>query len=70
MEQVHKWGVFEATLASEADYEDPFHDVRVTVRLAAPSGARREVDAFWNGHREWRFRFSPDEPGRWRWIKL
>ncbi|MCD6360162.1 MAG: DUF4038 domain-containing protein [Armatimonadetes bacterium] len=59
--------VMEAELISERDYANALWDVTVIVTFTAPSGAERAVDAFWDGGRTWRVRFSPDEAGSWRW---
>ena len=32
----------------------------------SPLGETNEVDGFWDGGRTWRVRFSPDQPGRWK----
>ena len=62
-----QWGVFERAFESGEDHADPFRDVEAAVRFEAPSGRTRQVEAFWDGGRTWRVRFSPDEPGTWRY---
>lgn len=59
--------VFEAELTSEMDYDSPLWDVTVEVIFTSPSGKRHVVEAFWDGGRTWRIRFSPDEVGEWKW---
>ena len=59
--------VFEMKLISRMDYDNPLWDVTVRVHFTSPSGKRHTVEAFWDGGRIWRARFSPDETGEWRW---
>ena len=66
MREVAQWTVFEVALESERTHEHPLWDVTVSVRFSGPDG-ERAVDAFWDGGRTWRARFSPDRPGEWRW---
>jgi len=54
--------VFESVLA----YENPVQDVRVTVEFISEAGVF-QVDAFWDGERCWRVRFSPPQTGHWSW---
>ena len=68
MASVTQWAVYEAALEGSHEYDNPFWDVTVDVHLTAPSGARHSVEAFWDGARTWRVRFSPDEVGMWRWM--
>ena len=65
---VHQWGVVERALTTAREYPRPLWDVDVAVDLQSPSGKKRSVAAFWDGGRTWRFRFSPDEVGQWRWT--
>src|SRR5918994_2024985 len=62
---VPQWGRFEASFTSDRLYEYALHDVRVMVQFNSPSGATRNVEAFWDGERTWKVRFSPAETGRW-----
>lgn len=68
MVEIHRWTVFEVGATSARDYPNPFWDVDVSVRFTAPSGRTLAADAFWDGRRTWRVRFSPDEVGEWRWA--
>ena len=64
---IERYRVFETALESERDYEHPFLDATVTFTFTAPSGKRHTRDAFWDGGRTWRVRFSPDDAGKWAW---
>lgn len=62
------WSRFEVVLQSSTSYENPLQDVEVRVAFTAPSGARRVVDAFWDGGSTWRARLTPDEQGTWTFV--
>lgn len=64
---VAQWSVHEVALLSAREYAYPLEDVSVSVTFAAPSGAQTRVEAFWDGERTWRARFSPDLTGEWTW---
>lgn len=65
--QIQRYGVFETALQSDRDYDNPFLGASVKLTFTAPSGKQRNRDAFWDGGRVWRVRFSPDEVGEWAW---
>lgn len=67
-QNVSVWGLFEDSAVASKDYDKPLHEVIVEATFTAPSGARTSVPAFWDGARDWRVRFSPNEPGRWRYA--
>lgn len=64
---VHQWGVFEAVFISEQDYPEPLWDVRLEVTFTGPQGQKWVREAFWDGGRTWRVRFSPPAVGAWSW---
>ena len=57
---------FETTFQSALTYGSPVQDVRVTVEYFHHDGTF-QVDAFWDGERCWRVRFSPPQTGYWSW---
>ena len=67
---VAKWGRFEQSFRSSVVYSNALQDVSLRVIFKSPLGETNEVDAFWDGGRIWRVRFSPDQPGRWRFRTL
>ncbi len=67
METVHRWGVFQAEFTSEADYDEPFRDVRLRCSFKSPNRRTFWVEAFWDGDLTWRVRFMPDTTGRWKY---
>ncbi|NJN82357.1 MAG: DUF4038 domain-containing protein [Caldilineaceae bacterium] len=60
--------IFEAAFAGEREYADPIRNLTLTVDFAGPADAHRRVDAFWDGGRTWRVRFSPPVSGEWRYT--
>ena len=66
MAVVSKWGRFEHALKSSVSYTNALQDVSVRVLFRSPLGETNVVDAFWDGGRTWRVRFSPDMVGRWK----
>jgi hypothetical protein len=62
------WKRFEQTLTSETDYANPLQEVRLDALFTAPSGKQYRVPGFWDGGREWRIRFIPDEIGKWQVV--
>ena len=56
----------EIRLESAIDYPNALQDVSVTVEFAC-GPSRLVIDAFWDGERTWRARFSPEIAGRWTW---
>ncbi|NNJ26067.1 DUF4038 domain-containing protein [Alienimonas chondri] len=75
--EVGRGTVCEITLTAAVDHADPLRDVapRVRFTFAEPLGTLdREqvgksatVDAFWDGGRTWKARFSPPYVGEWTW---
>ncbi len=59
--QTHQWGVWEKRFTADIDSAELVSPARVR----GPGGAALEVDAFWDGGRQWVLRISPDQPGRW-----
>lgn len=64
-ERVPIWTRFETRFESAATYTNPVQEIRVDAEFVSPSARRHAVEAFWDGARIWRLRFSPDELGEW-----
>ncbi len=62
------WTRFEATWPASRLYDNPTHNVRMTVTFTAPSGEQEAVEAFWDGDDVWRVRFCPNEIGSWTYA--
>ena len=65
-EVVAKWGRFEHSFRSSLAYSNALQEVSLRVVFTSPLGETNEVDGFWDGGRTWRVRFSPAQPGRWK----
>jgi hypothetical protein len=63
---VAKWGRFEQAFKSTVLYSNAVQDARLKVVFTSPLGETSEAEGFWDGGRTWRVRFSPDQPGRWK----
>lgn len=62
------YGLGEFSFAVHGHYENPYLDLEATATLVEPDGqTTRQVPLFWDGGQVWRFRFSPDRVGEWRW---
>lgn len=67
---VPKWTRFEHTFHSSREYTNALQDATLTVRFISPLGETSEAYGFWDGGRDWRVRFSPDEPGMWKFSSI
>lgn len=66
---VAQFGLYEQTFQHAGEYEHPYVQLSATVTLTEPDGATtRTLPLFWDGGRTWRFRFSPDKIGHWKWT--
>jgi hypothetical protein len=65
---VSKWSRFNYTLQSTVDYTNAIQQAHLEVILTDPGGGTRKIPGFWDGGRTWRFRFSPDQVGTWRFT--
>ncbi len=62
---VTQWARFEASFTSTTEYQNPLQEVQVEVEFTSPSGKRYATEAFWDGFKIWKVRFSPEEVGAW-----
>lgn len=67
MSQTALWTVYQINLQSTQDYDNPLWDVSLSVTFTGPDGATHTIEGFWDGGRDWRVRFSPDQVGEWQW---
>ncbi len=62
------WMKHEISFTSGRTYDNPVYDVRTfNAAFTSPSGREKHINGFWDGGREWKIRFMPDEPGAWTW---
>ena len=64
---ISKWARFETSFRSSVEYSNALQDASLRVIFTSPLGETNEVDGFWDGGKTWRVRFSPDQPGRWKY---
>jgi hypothetical protein len=67
---VSRWQRFERAFTSQAAYDNPLQDVRVTVTFRSPSGEEITLPGFWDGGSTWRVRFAPGETGTWHYTTI
>jgi hypothetical protein len=66
---VPRFGLHEVQLEAKGAYSNPYTDLTATVLMAAPDArTTRALPMFWDGGATWKFRFSPDRVGVWRWT--
>ncbi len=65
MLEIIVWTIFEAHFIASREYENPIKDVSFQATFISPKGKAQVIDGFWDGERNWRIRFSPDEVGKW-----
>lgn len=58
-----QWERWETAFTAESAADG--QSTRLEVHLTSPGGRQQTLDGFWDGDRVWRFRFLPDEAGRW-----
>ena len=65
---VSKWGRIEIEFESTRAYKNPIQEAALQVVFTSPSGSAYNVLGFWDGGRNWRVRFSPEEEGAWTYT--
>jgi hypothetical protein len=65
-EGVGIWMKYEKSFKSSKSYENALYDVeKFVVHFSSPAGRRKSIRGFWDGGRDWKVRFCPDEKGEW-----
>jgi hypothetical protein len=63
------WHRYEIQFASDRDYDNPLYDVETfKIVFTSATGREKTVNGFWDGERDWKVRFMPDETGEWSWL--
>jgi hypothetical protein len=66
---VPKFGLYEAELKASGSYVNPYLECEAQATLTEPDGTTvRKVPLFWHDAAVWKFRFSPDNTGEWKWT--
>ena len=68
--RVPKWHRLELTLKSSVAYTNPLQQAEMRVLFISPLGETNRVYGFWDGGKEWKIRFKPGFPGRWRYYTM
>lgn len=69
--QTKQWQKFEQSFTSTKSYDNPIYEVRTfNVKLTSFTGRVKRINGFWDGGKDWKFRFAPDEPGLWTWETI
>jgi hypothetical protein len=67
-DRVPVFSVHEVSVQASGDYGNPYVDLEARVVISDPQGAPKEpLPLFWDGGKAWKFRFSPDKVGTWKW---
>ncbi|HBL74067.1 MAG TPA: hypothetical protein DD458_02460 [Prolixibacteraceae bacterium] len=62
------WEKHEISFVSSKEYNNPVYDVKnFKITFCSPSGREKTVRGFWDGGKDWKVRFLPDETGTWTW---
>ncbi len=57
---------YEIPFISGKSYKNPIYDVKYfKAMFVSPTGKTKTVHGFWDGGRNWKVRFRPDEAGHW-----
>ena len=67
---VPTWQRFEQTFKSTVNYSNALQEVALSVTFTSPSGETTKVDGFWDGEKNWRVRFAPDQLGKWNYQTI
>ncbi len=68
LEKVEIFQKFEFSVINNKNYNDPFRDVELTVQIKHQNGEYFQHYGFYDGNGVWKFRFSPNEHGRWDYV--
>jgi hypothetical protein len=66
VEKIKLWEKLELGFSAENNYENPYMDVDIWVKLTGP-GFQEKVYGFWNGGNEFAVRVTATAPGEWSW---
>ena len=67
-DEIALWHKYEIRFTSDMEYANPIYDIKTfTVVFTSATGREKTVNGFWDGERDWKVRFMPDELGEWSW---
>ncbi len=59
------WDRFEGEIENVRQYDNPYTDVTLNLEYTSPDNQTIHFWGFYDGDNLWKFRFMPDQPGRW-----
>lgn len=63
---VNIWNKLELDFTSSKAYGNPLQDIKeFQVLFQSPTGIVKRINGFWDGDKNWKVRFMPDEIGTW-----
>ncbi|WPP47944.1 apiosidase-like domain-containing protein [Catalinimonas niigatensis] len=66
--QAHQWMKYELTFGSDSLYDNPLYEIDSFYTVfTSPSGKAHKIYGFWDGDRDWKVRFMPNEIGDWQY---
>lgn len=67
--QTEIWHPFELSLSSSQVYENPLYEIKkFYADFTSPTGRSQRIYGFWDGDRQFKIRFAPDELGEWSFV--
>lgn len=64
---VELWGILEESIQYANPLNNPWMDATLDVKFTDPAGQTTDIEGFFYGGTEWRFRFAPGTVGSWSW---
>jgi len=65
---INQWALFESQVLHPTPPTDKLRGVELVTEFTAPDGKVTKFWGFYSEANRWRFRFSPDQTGRWRYA--
>lgn len=64
--QTSQWEKLELSFTSEKTYQNPLYELNEYYAVfTSPTGRSRKIHGFWDGGKDFKIRFAPDELGTW-----
>lgn len=64
--QTKQWEKLELAFTSEGTFENPLYELNEFYAIfTSPTGKSKKINGFWDGGKDFKIRFSPDELGPW-----
>ena len=64
--QTSQWDKLELSFTSEKQYQNPLYELNEFYAIfTSPTGRTKKINGFWDGEKDFKVRFAPDELGTW-----